>query len=194
MVFNLAQSFTARLCGTSFTLPRHGSRRGLILPRRQSDKGEAGRTCPRNMGCLSVSIRHTEYLKSTELMYSGITGSRGTLHIRASSTGRSQHRCCWVTQSPLSDSGSSSAGSSSTESSVRRSSIFLRSRTARSCLYASLQDEEIHLVRYFGDAYVNFRQRTGHWLPVNTTYVPPRSRHSVASGVGDSLNSGRKSQ
>ncbi|KAI5451907.1 farnesyl cysteine-carboxyl methyltransferase [Naganishia albida] len=43
-------------------------------------------------------------------------------------------------------------------------------------------DEEIHLVRYFGDAYVQFRKRTGHWLPVNTTYVPPKARGG-ANGV-----------
>ncbi|KAJ9109323.1 hypothetical protein QFC21_000652 [Naganishia friedmannii] len=41
-------------------------------------------------------------------------------------------------------------------------------------------DEEIHLVRYFGDAYLRFRQRMGHWLPVNTEYKPSPS--SVAQG------------
>jgi hypothetical protein len=43
-----------------------------------------------------------------------------------------------------------------------------------------LLDEEIHLVRYFGDAYLRFRQRTGHWLPVNTDYKPYLS--SAAQG------------
>ena len=54
-------------------------------------------------------------------------------------------------------------------------------------------DEEIHLVRYFGDAYINFRKRTGHWLPVITTYAAPKPRHTVP-GTASHTENGQKTQ